>query len=318
MIYLSHSRTALLYLLKNINLSNGDNFLVPDYNCSAIYQPLSRVGVKCNYYSIKDNFEPNWEDIYLKINTKTKAILMVHYFGQPQNIEKFMNFCKENKILLLEDNSHGYGGFYNNKLLGTFGDFGISSPRKILNLTSGGIGYSNTPLNLNTDNLEEYPNSILKNILNSIFRKNPKIKEISRKYLYKRPNFNNPLYINEPLISSYKIDSYSLKILKQINLEKIRVRRIENWKKWNTFGKKNNFQVVWPKPHSTTCPWIIPFYLNDIDQRNYWLNKSWNEGLGFMSWPTLPKEIISRNDTALNRWKRLICINLNFSPDYKK
>ena len=64
---------------------------------------------------------------------------MVHYFGQPQNIEKFTDFCRQYSLLLLEDNAHGHGGKYQDNYLGTFGKIGFSSPRKNLNLNYGGI-----------------------------------------------------------------------------------------------------------------------------------------------------------------------------------
>ena len=60
------------------------------------------------------------------IDVDDVAILMVHYFGRPQNIEKFTYFCQHHSILLLEDNAHGYGGKYKNNYLGTFGDIGFS------------------------------------------------------------------------------------------------------------------------------------------------------------------------------------------------
>ena len=44
------------------------------------------------------------------IDSNIKAIMMVHYFGQPQDIKKFQTLCNKHKILLIEDNAHGFGG----------------------------------------------------------------------------------------------------------------------------------------------------------------------------------------------------------------
>ena len=41
---------------------------------------------------------------------------MVHYFGQPQDIEQYVSFCKQNELKLIEDNAHGYNGSYNDGL----------------------------------------------------------------------------------------------------------------------------------------------------------------------------------------------------------
>ena len=61
---------------------------------------------------------------------------MVHYFGQPQDISRFQQFCKQNDLILIDNNAHGHGGDIDGNLLGTFGEFGISSPRKNLNTIS--------------------------------------------------------------------------------------------------------------------------------------------------------------------------------------
>ena len=58
--------------------------------------------------------------------------MMVHYFGQPQQIELFKSFCIDHNLFLIEDNAHGFGGKYNGKDLGTFGDIGISFQENFL------------------------------------------------------------------------------------------------------------------------------------------------------------------------------------------
>ena len=88
-------------------------------------------------YDVDYNLSPNWDNLY-KIDTSSVfGIIMIHYFGQPQDIKKFQNYCRSNDIYLIEDNAHGFGGTINDKCLGTFGDIGISSPRKPSNCSRG-------------------------------------------------------------------------------------------------------------------------------------------------------------------------------------
>ena len=108
---------------------------------------------------------------------------MVHYFGFPQNINKFQELSKKKSWFLIEDNAHGHGGYYNNELLGTFGDIGISSPRKSLRLNSGGILYINKKIELKiNNNIESSSYSILTYILYFLNRNNL-IKQILKKLL---------------------------------------------------------------------------------------------------------------------------------------
>ena len=49
----------------------------------------------------------------IAISNKSRALIMVHYFGVPQNIVKFINFCLKHNLYLIEDNAHGYGNKIN-------------------------------------------------------------------------------------------------------------------------------------------------------------------------------------------------------------
>ena len=134
----SHARVALKYGFKSFNLSYKDVILIPDFTCDVILQPLRDLGINYSFYSLNDALTPDWESVKKQLTSNTKAILMVHYFGQPQNIDDFQNFCNKYNLLLIEDNAHGFGGLFNGKKLGLFGDIGINSPRKTLGLLSGG------------------------------------------------------------------------------------------------------------------------------------------------------------------------------------
>ena len=315
-MFFSHARTALKFALKNLNLAEDAEIFVPDYNCQAIYQPLDELKISYQYYSLDERFEPNWLEIIKNIKKNTKAILMVHYFGQPQNIKKFTKFCKEYNLYLIEDNSHGFSGLYNGQTLGTFGDIGFSSPRKILNLNSGGILYTKKKeLLLNDVRKERYPRNIPRELFFNFFRKNPRKRELVKKYIRKKPNFGNPLFIKEYSLDNYYFpDLGAERTINDSDWNKIARKRRNIWEQWTRFAKENNFRVIFEKPKEETCPWIVPFYVEDLKTRNELLNKSWNEGLGFMSWPTLPERVIQKNEKALKRWEKLICINLDHTP----
>ena len=145
--YFTKARTALRYGLKSLGLGNSDAILIPDFICESVVEPIVQNSMSFIVYKTERDLSPNWSSLEASINIQTKALLMVHYFGQPQNINKFQEFSKKHNLYLIEDNAHGHAGKINNKVLGTFGDIGISSPRKFQG--AGGVLYLNNNYNKN-------------------------------------------------------------------------------------------------------------------------------------------------------------------------
>jgi dTDP-4-amino-4,6-dideoxygalactose transaminase len=132
-------RMALKFGLESLNISQGDRILIPSYICVDVTKTIKDACIGIDYYQILNDLTPDFRDIETKITSKTKAILMVHYFGFPQPVEKFQDICKKYNLKLIEDCAHTFGGKYLNKYLGTFGDIAFFSLRKIFALPDGGV-----------------------------------------------------------------------------------------------------------------------------------------------------------------------------------
>lgn len=316
-MYLSYARNAFEIILENIDLKNNEIILVPSFNCDAIYHPLKVKKIKYKFYKIDDSFKPDWDQIENMNLNSVKAILMVNYFGQLIDVSKFKNFSRNNKLLLIEDNSHGYLGNYNNQVIGRIGDFGFSSPRKILNINAGAILYDkSTNINLNKFySLRRNTYINLKLFIFILLRHLPRFREKIKHMIKKKPNFNDVRFLKEPFVGISKIDPFSKFIIKNSNWKKISFIRRENWKLWSIFLKKNGFTLIWEESFENSCPWLIPAYCKNVKHREYWLNRSWNEGLGIITWPTLPEEAI--DEETANRWLKFICVNLDHKPPVK-
>jgi len=219
--HFSHARTAFKYGLKTLNIQKEDEILIPDFNCDVMLHPFSQLKIKYNYYEIDNQLKPDWHKLEKLITVKTKAVLMVHYFGQPQNIEKFRNFCNKHKLFLIEDNAHGHGGKFNDKILGTFGDIGISSPRKIINTQSGGILFNNTKIDFNFPQLPPYPISNNMNIIRNYLNYFPNFKLFLKKIIRKRPLYEDPKAFRELEILDYSVDEKSQELFNLTNWGKI-------------------------------------------------------------------------------------------------
>ena len=62
-----------------------------------------------------------------KITSKTRAIMIVHLYGNPCEMDAIMAICKKHQLLLIEDCAQSHGATYKNQMTGTFGEFGAFS-----------------------------------------------------------------------------------------------------------------------------------------------------------------------------------------------
>jgi perosamine synthetase len=318
--YYTLSRTALKVGLYSYGYSKGQIVLIPDYLCNAITDTLESMGLIVVFYNLNSRLSPNWESLTRLVKESNPvALLMVHYFGQPQDISRFQKICRSEKILLIEDNAHGFGGYYNKQLLGTFGDIGFSSPRKFQCLSDGGcLHYNyNTKYSKILD-IQKYefnidssrPQKILERI---------KQKLCNYTYIYswlqsinaRFNDYSNPYYFQEKLSLDYYLSKECKKEIENANWELISERRRIMWDRFDNFSKLNDLTPVFERLHSESSPWAFPVYARNIEQRNQWLKWGVKNKIPVFSWPALPTSEIENNEAALQRWERMLCFPLN-------
>jgi dTDP-4-amino-4,6-dideoxygalactose transaminase len=84
-----------------------------------------------------DTFNINPDLIREKINDKTKAIIPVHFGGQPCEMGKIMKIAKDNNLLVIEDAAHAISAEYEGRKIGTIGDATCFSFYPTKNMTTG-------------------------------------------------------------------------------------------------------------------------------------------------------------------------------------
>jgi perosamine synthetase len=312
-VFFAHARTAMVHGLRLCNISKDDVVLIPDYICSVVPQSISDV---CSYvyYPVNNDFTPDWKKLNELVGDETKAIMMVHYFGQAQDVEKFINFAKEYSLLLIEDNSHGHSGLLNGQVLGTYGDIGFSSPRKITRTNTGGILYLNHDLVSAPYIMKLAQSNIIKNKFRYIINIFPAIKKTLKKLFFKNPDYADPYYFKESSVKEYRADSYSENIIKSSNWIKIAAERRNRWVRWVDFALNNGLQPVWEKPDTNSCPWAVPVYATNKNERLFWLNWGRYHGYDIFPWPSLETRVILDSENCVNRWKHLLCFPLHQQP----
>lgn len=119
---------ALTLSLKAIGVGVGDEVIVPANSFIATALAVSVIGAKpvfvdCDFAT--NNIDANL--IKNVITIKTKAIIPVHLYGYPADMDEIMSIAKENNLFVVEDCAQAHGARYKGKFVGTFGDIAAFS-----------------------------------------------------------------------------------------------------------------------------------------------------------------------------------------------
>lgn len=139
--YVNNGTIALLLAINCLNLENCEIITTP---FSFIATASSIVWQKCKPVFIdikKDDFNIDVNKIEEKITNKTKAILTVHCFGFPCNVEKIAEIAKKHDLYVIYDAAHAFGVKYKNKSLLAYGDIATCSlhATKVFHSVEGGL-----------------------------------------------------------------------------------------------------------------------------------------------------------------------------------
>lgn len=140
-IFTLYARNGLYHIAKQIINEKPEKgqALVPSYSCGDEIETIFQAGFTSTPYRIDANLQADLNDIKSKIGKKTGFVLLTHYLGFPQKeISSIKKICENNGIFLIEDCAHVFGGTFESKPLGIFGDASIFSLRKFLNIPHGG------------------------------------------------------------------------------------------------------------------------------------------------------------------------------------
>lgn len=134
-----NSCTAAMHLsLIAAGIGRGDEVITTPLTFSATANVILHVGAKPVFVDVEretGNIDPNL--IEKKITKKTKAIMPVHLYGRPCNMDAIMKLARKYKLIVIEDAAHAFGAVYKGKKIGIIGDFTCFSFYVTKNLITG-------------------------------------------------------------------------------------------------------------------------------------------------------------------------------------
>ncbi|MBI3036856.1 DegT/DnrJ/EryC1/StrS family aminotransferase [Candidatus Woesearchaeota archaeon] len=137
---------ALQLALAALGIKNGDEVIMPDLTFVATANAVMHAGAKPVFVDAEqDTWNIDTEKIAAAITKKTKAIIPVHLYGHPCNMDAVMKIAEERNLLVIEDAAEAHGAEYKGKKAGSIGNVGCFSfyGNKILITGEGGMCVTN-------------------------------------------------------------------------------------------------------------------------------------------------------------------------------
>lgn len=124
----SSGTASLLGAMYGVGVGSGDEVIAPSITYWASALPAMNLGATPVFADIEsDTLCIDPESVAERISEHTKAIVAVHAYGHPADMDPIVELAEEHDVAVIEDVSHAHGGLYEGERLGTIGDVGAMS-----------------------------------------------------------------------------------------------------------------------------------------------------------------------------------------------
>ncbi len=295
-LFVNSGSSALLLAFAVLQLPAGSEVIVPAVTFPTPISALIYLNLVPVVVDVDKSFNIDPEQIEKTITHLTRALLVVHTAGNPADMERIMHTAKKYKLFVVEDNCDGFGGKFNQNMLGSFGHISAISTHAahMISTGEGGVVFTNdTKLARRANALRNWGR------LNDLSGKNngkyvELPKDYSRRYTYNQLGFNfKPLELQAALGKSQ---------LQRI--EKYKLKRLQNYTKlhkiFSRFGEFFDLPTCLKK--SDPCWYTFPFLVKNHSREKFtdFLDSKKIE------WRNILAGNIARQPAFINRVKTLL------------
>ena len=299
--YFAFARHALVAGLRHVRVHVGEEIGIPEFICRDVLSSLSAVGAVPRFYPVDKNLQP----IDCGQSQSARVVLMVNYFGFPQDISMFSRLWP--KAVLVEDNAHGFlSRDENGRLLGTRTDVGITSVRKTIRVPDGAFLSTKAPLDpfLLIPPENRVPNLGFRSraYLSKVEKRtNMPLHQISRSAVravrWMRTGMTLPpsdARSERELPTPRAISTWSLNALEKLNADYEIERRRALFREFAECAKRSNVELTYPTLPTGCAPYGFPFFsvspprdINRLARHHH---------CEIINWPDLPEAVIVPDD----------------------
>ncbi len=144
-VAVNNGTAALHAALLAADIGPGDEVIVPAFSFVATASAVAMCGAKPIFADVSEltfNIVP--EQVEERVTPKTRAVIGVHLFGQPCDIEALQAICESHSLKFIEDAAQAHGAGYNGEKVGGFGHMGCFSFYATKNMITGEGGMVTT------------------------------------------------------------------------------------------------------------------------------------------------------------------------------
>lgn len=141
-IAVSNGTAALEIAVQALGIGTGDEVIMPTFTIISCAMAVTKLGaipvlIDSDFFT----WNMNAEEIESKITDKTKAIMIVHLYGLPVEVDPILNLAEKYNLKIIEDAAEMHGQTYHGKPCGSFGDISTFSfyPNKHVTTGEGGM-----------------------------------------------------------------------------------------------------------------------------------------------------------------------------------
>jgi dTDP-4-amino-4,6-dideoxygalactose transaminase len=281
-------------------LHEGDEALVPAYNCGSEISPLLACGLRVGFYRVDEHMRIDLEDLRSRVSPRTRLVYVTHYFGWPQDIDQLAAWCKARGIVLLEDCAHALFSARRSSYLGSVGDAAVFSLPKTLPVPDGGvlvmrdtqIDYS---LLVNRPKLAHILTGSLPFLKSRILWRSHQLGCFSvadtllgrglrrPRNQYKIPDFADmpASYYFDPKLHRCAVSTLSLRLVRRVDPSFVISRRRENYVALHDgLREVRGIHPLYDTLPEGVCPLALPLLVRD--------RQMWCDGLAKRSVPAIP------------------------------
>lgn len=118
---------ALWIGIRMLGIGSGDEVIVQGNTYIASVMGITMNGATPIFVEPDENSQIDIDAIEKAITDKTKAVMVVHLYGQVTDMDRIVDICKRHNLYLIEDCAQAHGAKWNGQKVGTFGDIGCFS-----------------------------------------------------------------------------------------------------------------------------------------------------------------------------------------------
>ncbi len=140
-IALNSGTSALMASLIALDIGHGDEVLMPSFTFVATANTVLARGAKPVFVDINLNdYTMDTDDLKRKINKRSRAIIPVHLYGHPADMNPIIELARKNDLFVIEDAAQSLGSSYKGNQTGSMGDLGCFSfySTKVVTCGEGG------------------------------------------------------------------------------------------------------------------------------------------------------------------------------------